>query len=64
VQLAALGTVFAVIALVFDSTWALAAGTARDWFARSPKRIARMRGAGGVMMIGLGGTLALTGSNS
>jgi threonine/homoserine/homoserine lactone efflux protein len=64
VQLAALGTVFAVIALVFDSTWALAAGTARDWFARSPKRIARMRGAGGVMMIGLGGTLALTGSKS
>jgi threonine/homoserine/homoserine lactone efflux protein len=63
-QLAALGTVFAVIALAFDSTWAVAAGTARDWFARSPKRIARMRGAGGVMMIGLGGVLALTGSKS
>lgn len=63
-QLATLGAMFTIIALAFDSTWALAAGTARDWFARSPKRIARMRGAGGIMMIGVGGTLALTGTKS
>jgi len=63
-QLALLGVIFLVIALVSDSIWALAAGTARHWFARSPKRIAGLSAAGGVMMIGLGGTLALTGSKS
>lgn len=63
-QLASLGAVFLVIALVPDSIWALAAGTARHWFARSPRRISTLSAAGGVMMIGLGGTLALTGSRS
>jgi threonine/homoserine/homoserine lactone efflux protein len=42
--------------------WALVAGTARGWFGRSPKRVERMGTAGGVMMIGLGGVLALTGN--
>jgi threonine/homoserine/homoserine lactone efflux protein len=64
VQLALLGAIFLVIALVSDSIWALAAGTARHWFARSPKRISTLSTAGGAMMIGLGGTLALTGSKS
>ncbi|HYH76071.1 MAG TPA: LysE family translocator [Arthrobacter sp.] len=63
-QLASLGTVFLVIALVSDSIWALAAGTARHWFARSTKRVSTLSAAGGVMMIGLGGTLAVTGSKS
>lgn len=63
-QLASLGAVFLVIALASDSIWALAAGTARHWFAHSPKRISTLGAAGGVMMIGLGGTLALTGSKS
>lgn len=60
-QLAVLGLVFVAIALVSDSVWALAAGTARSWLAGSPRRVARMRAAGGVMMIGLGGTLAAVG---
>ncbi|UVJ39937.1 LysE family translocator [Arthrobacter sp. CJ23] len=64
VQLASLGAVFLVIALVSDSIWALAAGTARHWFARSPQRISTLGATGGVMMIGLGGTLALTGNKS
>jgi threonine/homoserine/homoserine lactone efflux protein len=63
-QLASLGAVFLLIALASDSIWALAAGTARHWFARSPKRISTLSAAGGVMMIGLGGTLALAGSRS
>ncbi|MBT8160553.1 MULTISPECIES: LysE family translocator [Arthrobacter] len=63
-QLAELGTVFLVIALLSDSVWALAAGTAREWFARSPRRISTLGATGGVMMIGLGGTLALTGTKS
>jgi threonine/homoserine/homoserine lactone efflux protein len=61
-QLAELGAVFLVIALISDSIWALAAGTARHWFARSPRRISTLGVTGGVMMIGLGGTLALTGT--
>ncbi|MFE4833128.1 LysE family translocator [Arthrobacter sp. NPDC056691] len=63
-QLALLGATFLAIALVSDSVWALAAGTARQWFARSPRRVAAVTTTGGVMMIGLGGTLALTGSKS
>jgi len=61
-QLAELGLVFVVLALVCDSCWALAAGTARAWFANSPKRISRLRATGGGMMIGLGGILLLTGN--
>ena len=63
-QLLLLGLTFQAIALVCDSVWALAAGTARAWFAKSPRRLSTFSGAGGVMMIGLGGTLALTGSKS
>jgi threonine/homoserine/homoserine lactone efflux protein len=61
-QLAELGLVFFVLALLMDGTWALLAGTARDWFARSPKRIERLSAAGGGMMIGLGGVLLVTGA--
>ncbi|RKR19834.1 LysE family translocator [Arthrobacter oryzae] len=64
VQLGTLGAAFLMIALASDSTWALAAGTARHWFARSPRRIAALSTTGGVMMIGLGGTLALTGTRN
>ena len=61
-QLFELGVVFIVLALVCDSVWALAASAARNWFARSPKRAAHLAATGGVMMIGLGGVLALTGN--
>lgn len=63
-QLASLGAVFLLIALVSDSIWALAAGTARQWFARSPRRISTLSTTGGAMMIALGGTLALTGTKN
>ena len=53
-QLLTLGTLFVVIALITDSVWALAAGLARDWFARSPRRISTLGATGGAMMIGLG----------
>ena len=61
-QMLELGLVFGILAWASDSVWALAAGSARDWFARSPRRVERLSAAGGVMMIGLGGVLALTGS--
>ncbi|MEX0152316.1 LysE family translocator [Microbacterium sp. LMI1-1-1.1] len=63
-QLLLLGLTFQVLALACDSAWALAAGTARNWFARSPRRISTLSGTGGVMMIGLGGALAVTGAKS
>ena len=61
-QLFTLGMIFFTLALAMDGTWALIAGTARRWFARSPRRISGMRATGGVVMIGLGGALALTGT--
>lgn len=61
-QLFELGVVFIVLALICDSVWALAASAARDWFARSPQRASHLAATGGVMMIGLGGVLALSGN--
>lgn len=63
-QLLILGTLFPAIALLLDSVWALAAGSAREWFARSPRRMTLLGGAGGVLMIGVGVDLALTGRAS
>jgi len=63
-QLLTLGTLFVVLALAGDSVWALAAGSARTWFAKSPKRLEKLSAGGGVMMIGLGGVLAATGAQS
>lgn len=41
--------------------WSLAASTARTWFARSPRRLAAVGGTGGLAMVGLGVTVAVTG---
>ncbi len=60
-QMAVLGAVFVVIALVCDSTWGLLAGTARTWFTSSPSRIERLTAAGGTVIVGLGARLALSG---
>lgn len=61
VQLFALGVLFPLIAVVLDSVWAIAAATAREWLARSPRRIAAVGGAGGVAIATLGVTVAVTG---
>lgn len=63
-QMLLLGGIFVTLALLSDGAWAFAAGSARDWFARSPKRVERLGLTGGVMMIGLGGVLAVTGSKN
>ena len=60
-QMSLLGLIFVGIALLSDSLWGIAAGTARQWFARSPGRLARLGGAGGLTMIGLGVHLAVSG---
>lgn len=64
VQMMILGAVFIVIAMLSDSAWVALAGTARDWFARSPRRLGAMRATGGTLMIGLGAALALAGNKS
>jgi threonine/homoserine/homoserine lactone efflux protein len=56
-----LGAIAIAAALVSDSVWAVVAGTAREWFAGSPRRLEMIGGTGGVIMIGLGVRLALTG---
>jgi threonine/homoserine/homoserine lactone efflux protein len=61
VQMIMLGLVFSAIAMVSDSAWGLLAGTARQWFARSPRRLEAVGGAGGLVIIGLGVRLALIG---
>ena len=60
-QLVVLGGICLVIALLSDSIWALAAGSARAWFGRRPERLATVGGVGGLVTIGLGVRLALTG---
>ena len=60
-QMLLLGAVFMVIAVVCDSSYALVAGTARAWLARSPRRLEMVGGSGGLVMIGIGASLALTG---
>ena len=60
-QMLLLGAVFMAIAVLCDSSYALAAGTARAWLARSPRRLELVGGTGGLVMIGIGASLALTG---
>ncbi|MEV0539503.1 LysE family translocator [Nocardia salmonicida] len=60
-QMLILGLCIPVFGLIFDSLWALVAGSARSWFARSPRRLAAVGGTSGLVMIGLGTSLALTG---
>lgn len=63
-QVVVLGLVFMIVALLSDSLWAVVAGTARGWLGGSPRRLSRMQAGGGLMMIGLGGSLALTGQKA
>jgi threonine/homoserine/homoserine lactone efflux protein len=60
-QLLVLGIVFLTIGVISDSAWAIASGSARTWIARSRGRLEALAGAGGVVLIGLGLRLAVTG---
>lgn len=60
-QMLVLGICIPVFGLVSDSLWALAAGSAGNWLARTPRRLAAVGGTSGLVMIGLGASLALTG---
>jgi hypothetical protein len=58
-----LGAVFAAIAVLSDSGWALIAGTAREWFVQAPHRLATIDGDCGLAMIGIGASLGLSDRN-
>jgi threonine/homoserine/homoserine lactone efflux protein len=60
-QMVALGGLFVAVATASDSVYGIVAGTVRAWLAGAPHRLERLGGAGGLMMIGLGTKLAVTG---
>jgi threonine/homoserine/homoserine lactone efflux protein len=60
-QLLSLGVICIAIALLSDGAWAIGSGTARQWLRGSPRGLERLSAAGGVMLIGLGVGLAVTG---
>jgi threonine/homoserine/homoserine lactone efflux protein len=61
VQMLIVGALFPALALVLDAAWAVAAATVRQWFTQSPKRLAAIGGTGGLVLIGLGVSIAATG---
>ena len=64
VQMLLLSLVSIGIGLMSDTSWGLAASQLRAWFARSPRRFAIVGGAGGLAMIGVGVSVAVTGRSS
>lgn len=60
-QMLILSTVAVLIGMASDVCYGMAASTVRSWFARSPRRLGLVGGIGGLAMIGLGVTLAVTG---
>ena len=60
-QMVLLGLISVTVAFLSDSAWGVLAGTARAWLSGAPHRLERLGGAGGLMMIGLGARLAVTG---
>ncbi|MCW2932368.1 MAG: lysine exporter protein, partial [Actinomycetia bacterium] len=60
-QMLLLALVSVSFGVISDCAWGLAASGVRAWFARSPRRFALVGGAGGLAMIAVGLSVALTG---
>jgi threonine/homoserine/homoserine lactone efflux protein len=60
-QILLLGVLFAAIAVISDTLWALAAGALRSWFARSPRRLELVGAAGGLGIVAVGIGFLLSG---
>jgi threonine/homoserine/homoserine lactone efflux protein len=60
VQILVLGAVFAAIAIVSDTLWAVVAGGFRAWFSRSPRRLELVGGAGGLAIVAVGAGLLIS----
>ena len=63
VQMLLLGLVPMLIGLVTDACWALVASRARTWLASSPKRMTAIGRIGGISIIGVGVSVALSGDH-
>ena len=63
-QMLLLALVSVAIGAISDCSWGFAASAVRAWFARSPRRIEMVGGAGGLAMIGVGVTVAITGRHN
>ena len=62
-QALVLGSMFVAIALVSDSLWALASGSAADWLRARPVAVKVERWVTGTVLVGLGTAAALTGTH-
>jgi len=60
-QVLVLGAVFVVIGAVFDSAYALGAGTIGQWLGRHPRAVDRQKYVSGGIFLVMGGAAALTG---
>jgi threonine/homoserine/homoserine lactone efflux protein len=60
-QMLLLALLSVCIGLLSDCAWGFTASAVRAWFARSPHRFALVGGAGGLAMIAVGVTVAITG---
>jgi threonine/homoserine/homoserine lactone efflux protein len=58
-QMLVLGLIFEVLGIMGDMIYALAAGYARDWLAKNPRRLTVIITTGGAIIIALGLFLAL-----
>jgi threonine/homoserine/homoserine lactone efflux protein len=56
-----LGAIFVVIGAVFDSAYALGAGTIGQWLGRHPRAVDRQKYVSGGIFLVMGGAAALTG---
>ena len=63
-QMLLLALVSVLIGAVSDCAWGFAASAVRNWFTSSPRRFEIVGGAGGLAMIGVGVTVAITGRRS
>lgn len=60
-QIAVLGVIFILIAVVSDGMYALAAGAASNWLRGNPRFLRAERWISGTVLVGLGVTAALSG---
>ena len=63
-QMILLGAVPVLMGAVIDSAWGLGAGQARSWLASSPRRMTAAGRVGGLSMVGLGVSVAMTGQRA
>jgi threonine/homoserine/homoserine lactone efflux protein len=60
-QMMVLALVSLGVGLISDSVWACLASGVRTWITHDPRRLAMVGGAGGLAMIGVGVSIAVTG---